>query len=152
LKTTRREFAILGGTAVAAAAFSPELFAQKASAPEIATKFSPNAWHQRLKRIMQVNFNEHDAENFDVEAWANYLASCKAQATFLSITNIVAFYPTKLPDFPTSPFLKGRDLFGECAKAARARGIRIMGRMSPDLAHSSLAEKHPEWFRRNADA
>ena len=69
----------------------------------------------------------------------------------MSITNSVAFYPTKLRDFPTSPFLNGRDLFGECAKAARARGIRIMGRMSHDLAHSDLADNHPEWFRRNSD-
>ena len=28
------------------------------------TNFDPKAWHQRLKRIMQVNFNEKDAENF----------------------------------------------------------------------------------------
>ncbi|HTF63855.1 MAG TPA: alpha-amylase family protein [Edaphobacter sp.] len=151
MKTTRRKFALLGGAAITAASLPLNILAQTSSPARQAKKFPADAWHQRLKRIMQVNFNEHDPENFDVEAWADYLASCKAQATFLSITNIVAFYPTKLPDYPTSPFLKGRDLFGECAKAAHARGIRIMGRMSPDLAHSVLAEKHPEWFRRNSD-
>jgi len=153
LKTTRREFTILGGTAVATMAVlrGSRALAAAAEADSDSSKFPPNAWHQRIKRIMQVNFNERDPENFDVEAWANYLASTKAQATFLSVTNIVAFYPTKLPDFPTSPYLNGRDLFGECARAAHARGIRIMGRMSPDTAHADLAEKHPEWFRRNAD-
>ncbi len=116
-----------------------------------AGKFPPNAWHQRIKRITQVNFNERDPEHFDAEAWADYLASTKAQATFLSVTNAVAFYPTKIPDFPPSPYLNGRDIFGECARAAKARGIRIMGRMSPDMAHADLADKHPDWFRRNAD-
>lgn len=152
MNVTRREFAVLGGTSLAVSTLDRSLAAQIATLPEAgAIKFPANAWHQRLKRIMQVNFNEHDPENFDVEAWADYLASCKAQATFLSITNIVAFYPSTLPDYPRSPFLGSRDIFGECAKAAHARGIRIMGRMSPDLAHASLAEKHPEWFRRNQD-
>jgi hypothetical protein len=150
----RRDFTLAAGAALAtsalaapgAAAVPPKL---GAVAPR--TNFDPKAWHQRLKRIMQVNFNEKDAEDFDVEAWADYLASCKAQATFLSVTNIVAFYPTKLADLPVSPFLKGRDLFGECARAAHKRNVRIMGRLSIETAHISLAEKHPDWFRRGPD-
>jgi hypothetical protein len=150
----RRDFTLGAGTALATSGlFAARLEAAPAK-PAIATprtNFDPKAWHQRLKRIMQVNFNEKDAENFDVEAWADYLASCKAQATFLSVTNNVAFYPTKLADLPVSPFLKGRDLFGECARAAHKRNVRIMGRLSIDIAHLSLAEKHPDWFRRTAD-
>src|SRR6476660_2957831 len=142
---------MLGAAAVAAASTS------SGSAKLIAkdtgdSRFPANAWHQRIKRITQINFNERDPENFDVEAWANYLASTKAQATFLSVTNAIAFYPTEIPDFPPSRYLNGRDIFGECARAAKARGIRIMGRMSPDMAHADLAEKHPDWFRRDADA
>lgn len=150
LKTTRREFTTLGAGAIAAVSISKS--SGKALAPDANDgRFPPNAWHQRIKRITQVNFNERDPDNFDVEAWADYLASTKAQATFLSVTNAVAFYPTKIPDFPPSPHLNGRDIFGECARAAKPRGIRIMGRMSPDMAHADLAEKHPDWFRRNAD-
>ena len=151
MNMTRREFAVLSGAALAASGLDRSAFAKAAEPAATEIRFPPDAWHQRLKRIVQVNFNEHDPGNFDAEKWADYLASCKAQATFLSITNIVAFYPSTLPDYPRSPFLGNRDIFGECVKAARARGIRIMGRMSPDLAHASLAEKHPEWFRRNQD-
>ncbi|MGC1302508.1 MAG: alpha-amylase family protein, partial [Caulobacteraceae bacterium] len=104
-----------------------------------------------MKRIVHVNFNEHDPEGFDVEAWADYLASAKAQATYLSVTNVVAFYPTKLDGLPVSPVLKGRDLFGECAQAARARGIRVIGRFSIDIAKSALATEHPDWFCRTRD-
>jgi len=153
-KMRRRDFTLAASAALATTALGPN--ASGAALPKLGsvtprTNFDPRAWHQRLKRIMQVNFNEKDAENFDVEAWADYLASVKAQATFLSVTNIVAFYPTKLPDLPVSPFLNGRDLFGECARAAHKRNVRIMGRLSIETAHVSLADKHPDWFRRAAD-
>ena len=142
---------MLGGAAVLGARGPRGLQAEAGKSAAEATRFAPTVWHQRIKRIMQVNFNERDPENFDVDAWANYLAATKAQATFLSITNIVAFYPTSLPDYPRSPYLNGRDLFGECARAAHARNIHILGRMSPDLAQAVLAQNHPEWFRRDAD-
>src|SRR5690348_8453553 len=89
----RRDFTIGAGAALAASALVPPAANSapaKLGAATPRTNFDPKAWHQRLKRIMQVNFNEKDAENFDVEAWADYLASCRAQATFLSVTNIVA--------------------------------------------------------------
>lgn len=116
------------------------------TAPRI---FDPNVWHQRIKRIMQVNFNERDID-FDVEAWANYLDSCKAQATFLSVTTLEAFYPSKIEGHAPIAGLK-RDIFGECAKACNKRGIRIMGRLSPFSTYTALADKHPEWFQRNRD-
>ena len=113
MNVTRREFAVLGGASLAVSTLDRSLAAQIATLPKAAAiKFPANAWHQRLKRIVQVNFNEHDPENFDVEAWEDYLASCKAQATFLSITNIVAFYPSTLPDYPRSS-QSGDDLFWE---------------------------------------
>ena len=100
---------------------------------------------------MQVNFDERDAEALDIEKYADYLASIKAQATYLSITNQTAFYPTKIPDLITSRWLNGRDFFGECVKALRARTIRILGRLSIDLAPTAMVEKHPDWFLRNKD-
>lgn len=110
---------------------------------------NPNSWHQRIKRIMQVNFNEKDID-FDVEAYANYLESCKAQATFLSVTTLEAFYPSKVEGHAPIAGLK-RDIFGECTKALNKRGIRILGRLSPFSTYAALAEKHPEWFQRNKD-
>ena len=100
---------------------------------------------------MQVNFDERDAEALDIEKYADYLASIKAQATYLSITNQTAFYPTKIPDLIASRWLNGRDFFGECVKALRARNIRILGRLSIDLAPTAMVEKHPDWFLRNKD-
>jgi hypothetical protein len=114
-----------------------------------AMNFAPNAWHQRVKRIMQLNFTERDAENFDVKSWIDYLVATKTDCTFISIHSSGAFYPTKLADYPTSRWLNGRDIFGECAKATKAAGIPTIGRLSPDVAKIELAERHPDWFMRD---
>ena len=53
--------------------------------------------------------------------------AAKVQAVALSVSGPVAFYPTKVPFFHVSSYLKGRDLFGECLTAAKKRGIRVFG-------------------------
>jgi hypothetical protein len=154
LAANRREFTLMSAVAIAAltvGAGSGGAVAQPARGVAASRRFDPNAWHQRLKRIMQVNFNEKDVEVIDAEKWADYLASCKAQATFINVTSMVQFFPSDLPDYPKNPYLKGRDVFGECVKAAKARGIHIMGRFSIERTHASVAKQHPDWFRRNAD-
>jgi len=90
-------------------------------------------WYHRVKRVGQTNFNEKDPLNGSVEDWANYWASAKVEAVAMSVSGAVAFYPTDVPFFRRSSFLNGRDLFGECVKAAKARRIRVYGRMSPDI-------------------
>jgi hypothetical protein len=145
----RREFVGLAGTLAAAAATAGAAKAAPEANPT--RRYDPQAWHQRMKRIVHVNFNERDPEHFDAQAWAGYLGQCKAQATYLSGTNVVAFYPTRLPDLPVSAWLNGRDIFGECVAAAKKAGVRVMARFSIDIAKSLLAERHPEWFCRNAD-
>jgi hypothetical protein len=154
MSANRREFGLMGAAALAAAAIGPaaQAAARTRGATVAATrKFDPNAWHQRLKRIMQVNFNEKDVQFVDAEKWADYLASCHAQATFINVTSMVQFFPSDLPDYPKNRYLNGRDVFGECVKAAKKRGIRIMGRFSIERTHASVAEKHPDWFRRTQD-
>jgi hypothetical protein len=146
----RREVT-LGGAAVTAAALGASASAQAAMTPAPRTKFDPMAWHQRLKRIMQVNFDEKDAEALDIEAYAAFLGSIKTQATYLSITNQTAFYPTKIPDLTVSRWLNGRDFFGECVKALKKYDIKILGRLSIDLAPTAMVEKHPDWFIRAKD-
>lgn len=138
----------LSGFAALTAAAMPGASAAAALAPRT---YDPKAWHQRLKRVMQVNFNEKDPENFDAEKYADHLAACRAQATWLSITNVTAFYPSNISGLPRSAFLGERDIFGECVRALRKRNIRILGRLSPDLAKASVSQEHPEWFRRDKE-
>ena len=146
MKTDRREFGLLGASALLA----PGIGIAQSRVGSAAPRFPANAWHQRVKRLMQLNFTERDADKFDVKEWIDYLVAVKTDCTFISIHSSGAFYPTKLPDYPTSRWLKGRDIFGECARAAKKAGIRAVGRLSPDIAKIELAERHPQWFRRNA--
>ncbi|MEZ0243731.1 MAG: alpha-amylase family protein [Sphingomonas sp.] len=151
MDANRRDFTLMAGALVAATAVGKAAASPANPAPSPARAYPRDAWHQRMKRIVHVNFNERDPQGFDVEAWADYLAACGAQMTYLSGTNVVAFYPTALPDLPRSAWLNGRDVFGECVAAAKKRGIRVMARFSIDIAKSALAEKHPDWFCRTED-
>ena len=106
-------------------------------------------WHQRVRRVGQVNFNERDPVELNVEAWADYWASLKVDAVLVSVTGILAFYPTKVPFHRRSKFLGGGDLFGACAAAAKKRGLRVIARLSPDLQWEDALAPHPEWFMRD---
>ncbi len=110
-------------------------------------------WYRTIKRIGQTNFNEHDGDSKNVEQWADFWASAKVQAVALSVSGPVAFYPSKIPYFHHSIYLNGRDLFGECLRAAKKRGLYVYGRMSPDIQWTDpkLLEANPLWFRRNQD-
>ena len=140
MELNRREFAAMS----AAAAMVGLPSAARAGAADV-------PWYQRLKRVLHINFNELDPKGMDVEAYADLLASAKAQATFLSVTGSVSFYPSAVPDFPPAAGLGGRDLFGECVAALRRRGIRVVGRFSPDIVQLSAAVRHPDWLLRTRD-
>jgi len=104
-----------------------------ALATPLAAADSAAPWHQRIRRIGQVNFTEHDPAVLDVERWADYWAGLKVDAVLVSVTGIVAFYPSAVPYHRPARFLNGRDLFGECCAAAKKRGMRVVARISPDL-------------------
>jgi hypothetical protein len=155
MKPNRREFSLLGAASVATSLSASSPLSAFAIQSFGATKVAEEVpWYRRIRRVGQTNFNERDPEYGNVEKWADYWASAKVEAVALSVSGPVAFYPTDVPFFHRSSFLNGRDLFGECAKAAKTRGIRVYGRMSPDIQWTDpkLLEAHPLWFRRNPDA
>ena len=131
----RREFLLLPG-ALAAGSFVEAA----AEAP----------WHQRIHRVGQTNMTERDVVDLKVEEWADYWASTKIDAVLVSVTGILAYYPTKVPFHRRGKYLGDRDFFGECCTAAKKRGIRVVARMSPDLNWEDAVQAHPEWFERDA--
>ena len=106
---------------------------------------------QRIRRVAQTNMTEHDPAVMNVEEWADYRHSAQADIVFVSVTGILAFYPSKVKFHRHGKFLKDRDFFGECVAAARKRGMRVVARMSPDLNWGDALEARPEWFMRNRD-
>jgi hypothetical protein len=47
--------------------------------------------------------------------------------------------------------LGDRDFFGDCVAALKERGIRAIGRFSPDLQWKETVDARPEWFRRDKE-
>jgi len=157
MKHTRREFAFMGAGTILATSLHMTV-AEASTGVGTATAaqnpaVSNTPWYRRIKRIGQTNFNEKDPVYGNVEEWADYWGKTKVDAVALSVSGPVAFYPTDVPYFHRSKYLNGRDLFGECVAAAKKRGIRVYGRMSPDIQYteSALLAAHPLWLRRNED-
>lgn len=109
------------------------------------------SWQQRVRRVGQTNMTEYDAAVMNVEQWADYWSSAKVDIVFVSVTGILAFYPSQVKFHRHGKFLKDRDLFGECVTAAKKRGMRVVARMSPDLNWGDALEAHPEWAMRHQD-
>lgn len=107
-------------------------------------------WQAKIRRVGQSNMTEHDPAVMNIEEWADYWHSAEAEIVFVSVTGILAFYPSKVPFHRWGKFLNGRDFFGECVAAAKKRGMRVVARMSPDLNWPDALAAHPEWAMRNA--
>ncbi len=112
---------------------------------------STQPWQQKVRRVGQSNMTEHDPAVMNIEEWADYWHSAGAEIVFVSVTGILAFYPSKVPFHRHGKFLNNRDFFGECIAAAKKRGMRVVARMSPDLNWGDALEAHPEWAMRNED-
>jgi len=108
-------------------------------------------WQQNIHRVGQSNMTEHDPAVMNIEEWADFWHGAGAEIVFISVTGILAFYPSKVKFHRHGKFLKGRDFFGECVVAAKKRGMRVVARMSPDLNWGDALEAHPEWAMRHAD-
>lgn len=134
---SRRDFLVVP----AAATLAGSLFASQGEL----------GWQRRIRRLGQLNMTEHDPVVMDIEEWADYWASLKVDAVQVSVTGILAFYQTKVPFHRKGKYLGERDFFGECCAAAKKRGLRVVGRMSPDLNWADAVAAHPEWFQRDAE-
>ncbi len=144
--------ATISAETIAAAAISgtaPKLIPLPARLAPVDPSTLP--WQQNIRRVGQSNMTEHDPAVMNIEEWADYWHSAGADIVFISVTGILAFYPSKVKFHRHGKFLNGRDFFGECVAAARKRGMRVVARMSPDLNWGDALEAHPEWAMRDAD-
>jgi hypothetical protein len=144
LQINRRDFVVLSAAAATSLSATGMLAQSKNNS-------SAKPWHQRIRRAGQVNITEHDPAVLNVEEWADYFHSLKCDVVFASVTGIIAYYPTQVPFHRRSKFLNGRDFTGDLVRAAKKRGMRVIGRFSPDLNWGDALEAHPEWFRRDKE-
>jgi Hypothetical glycosyl hydrolase 6/Beta-galactosidase trimerisation domain len=146
LNISRREFMALSASAAAAVSLSNALVAEEQPRTDLRADLP---WHQKVRRVGQVNITEHDPVSLNVEEWADYFSSLKCDVVFASVTGIIAYYPTEVPFHRKSKFLNGHDFTGDLVNAAKKRGMRVIARFSPDLNWGDALAAHPEWFRRD---
>lgn len=144
IELTRRE-ALSVMCAAAGAALTPNLL----GAAEELSKATATPWYSTLRRCGAVQFNERDPLEMDIAWWIEYWISLKVEALRLNAGGIMAFYPTHVPYHHRSRFLGNRDLFGDFTKAAKAKGIRVMARLDPNLIYEDASKAHPEWIARD---
>lgn len=108
-------------------------------------------WYAKMRRCGQINFNEKDPIELDIPQWIDYWTSLELDALLLNGGGIMAFYPTKIPYQHRSAYLDGHDLFGDFAKAAKSKGIRVVARLDCNYVYEEAAKAHPEWIERRAN-
>ena len=141
MEINRREFIALSTGVTIANSLEAAEQAQPAGSP-------PNShWHQRVRRIGQTNMTEHDPIVLNIEEWADHWSNLKVDAILISVTGILAYYPSAVPFHRHGKYLGDKDFFGECCAAAKKRNMRVIARMSPDLNWEDATKAHPEWFQ-----
>ncbi len=99
----------------------------------------------------QLNLQEHDPAHIDVGWWKDYWRRTHIDGVTLNASGIVHYYPTDQPHAWVSPWLGGRDLFGELVKAAKELNLRVLARFTPSRVHEELAQSHPDWCMADPD-
>lgn len=72
------------------------------------------------------------------------------QGVVVNAGGITAYYPTEIPFHRRSPFLNGRDLFGEITRAAHEDGLAVFARMDSNRAAEEFYRAHSDWFAHDA--
>jgi hypothetical protein len=136
-----------------ASASAPQHAAKLVELPQRLALVDPGTrpWQQSIRRVGQSNMTEHDPAVMNVDEWADYWHAAEVDIVFISVTGILAFYPSKVKFHRHGKYLNGRDFFGDCVSAAKKRGMRVVARMSPDLNWGDALEAHPEWAMRHKD-
>ena len=110
----------------------------------------PAPWQRKIRRIGQTNMTEHDPAVLDVEQWADYWASLKVDAVLISVTGILAFYPTKVPFHHRSQWLGASDPFGDLVQGCRKLGMVVIARTDPHATYDDVKAAHPDWIAVDA--
>jgi len=109
----------------------------------------PSFWNTRF-RLIQPNLRKIDAKGLDVRALMDEIAAWGANAVLVNGGGIVAWYPTDHPHQAVNEYLE-TDFVAEAVEAAHERGMRVLVRMDVSKSYPQLLERHPDWFRRDAE-
>ena len=101
-------------------------------------------WKRNNLRVMQTNLPAYEG-GLNADSLVDDLISFSANTLIINAGGIMAFYPTKLENQYTNPFMKDgmlRDVIQKC----HDNGIKVITRFDFSRAHQSIFKKHPDWF------
>jgi len=110
-----------------------------------------DGWWRKCALWGQLNVQEHDPATIDVERWKDYWRRTHIDGVTINASGIIHYYPTDQPHAWVSPWLKGRDLFGELVAAARELDLYVLARFTPSRVHEEFALSHPDWLMTDAN-
>ncbi|MBI4556911.1 MAG: beta-galactosidase trimerization domain-containing protein [Candidatus Hydrogenedentes bacterium] len=102
-------------------------------------------WWKECRLWGQLNVQEHDPQCIDIERWKEYWRRTKIGCVTLNAGGIISYYPSEHALNWRSPWLHGRDLFGELVQAARDVGIHVLARFTPSRIDERFAMNYPDW-------
>lgn len=104
-------------------------------------------WWREPFGMFQTNLRDIDGD-MDANEVADFIKAHGASAWLQSVGGIEANYPTAFDFHYQNPITAEResgDLIQDTLDAAKARGIRLLGRMDFSKIQGYIAEEHPDW-------
>lgn len=101
-------------------------------------------WKANNLRTIQTNLPAYEA-GLDPDSLVEDLLDFSANTLIINAGGIMAFYPTKLENHYTNPYMDPA-MLGEVISKCHQNGIRVIVRFDFSRAHKSIFEKHPDWF------
>ena len=101
-------------------------------------------WKANNLRTLQTNLPAYEAV-LDVDSLISDLKRFSANTLIINAGGIMAFYPTKLENQYTNPYMD-KNMLGDVIARCHDNGIRVIVRFDFSRAHKSIFERHPDWF------
>ncbi len=101
-------------------------------------------WKRNNLRVMQTNLPAYEG-GLNADSLVQDLVRFSANTLIINAGGIMAFYPTKLENQYTNPYMK-KDMLGDVIRKCHENGIKVITRFDFSRAHESIFQKHPDWF------
>lgn len=101
-------------------------------------------WKRNNLRVMQTNLPAYEAA-LNVDSLVQDLLAFSANTLIINAGGIMAFYPTKLENQYTNPYMN-ENMLKDVIQKCHANGIKVITRFDFSRAHESIFKKHPDWF------
>lgn len=101
-------------------------------------------WKRNNLRVMQTNLPAYEA-GLNADSLVADLLSFSANTLIINAGGIMAFYPTKLENQYTNPYMN-ENMLGDVIRKCHENGIKVITRFDFSRAHESIFKKHPDWF------